>query len=338
MSDNSHIEWTDATWNPTTGCTKVSEGCRHCYIDRTPLFRIGIPKPRGGGEPIPPRRFDSEEIGAKTGVMLHPERLEQPLRWKRPRRIFVNSLSDLFHDDVPAAFISEVFTVMAEASQHQFQVLTKRPRRMASLVSMFFKDSEPPPNVWLGTSVEDQKAAELRIPLLLETPAAVRFLSCEPLLGPVDLTPWTWCDQPTNQIRYHSTFCRRYRGHDGPCDYMAGLPTLDWVIAGGESGPKARPMHPAWVRSLRDQCHDAIPFFFKQWGEYQPGWFGGKEVFVQLDGTVWKGRQLDVYGVEEPCAVMRRLGKKNAGRELDERTWDEMPDVTSAESYSGNVT
>jgi protein gp37 len=329
VSDKSAIEWTDATWNPTTGCTRVSEGCRHCYIDRTPLFRIGVPKPRNDGAPIPPRRFDSAEIGGKTGVMLHPERLDQPLRWKRPRRIFVNSLSDLFHDDVPTHFIQDVFATMGLASQHVFQVLTKRPRRMMEFCKTFDIDywredygltEWPLPNVWLGTSVEDQKAADLRIPLLLDTPAAVRFLSCEPLLGPVDLARF---------LHYPDCQCLGcFNVRRGTVPEMS----IHWVIAGGESGPGARPMHPDWARSLRDQCEAAsVPFFFKQWGEWWP-----------VPDDRWDLRRMDasilcdngyVYPLTEPHEVpgengkaIRKVGKKKAGRELDGRAWDEMPE------------
>lgn len=320
MSDNSHIEWTDATWNPTTGCTKVSEGCRHCYIDRTPAFRIGS-KPKNG-ELIPPRRFDSEEIGGTTGVMVHPERLEQPLRWKRPRRIFVNSLSDLFHDDISDEFIVSVFATMALTQRHIFQVLTKRPRRMMSLLSCptfprdvsraavdmpFEKDAPSPwplPNVWLGASVEDQKTADQRIPLLCQTPAALRFLSCEPLLGPVDLTA-----TPVGQALGECESCGQ-NGYPG-CDACQGVGGINWVIVGGESGPKARPMHPDWARSIRDQCDVAdVPFFFKQWGN----WCHPSQLPADVDGS---GSFLDDF---------INVGKKRAGRELDDRTWDEMPD------------
>ena len=260
MNDKTRIEWTDATWNPVTGCTKVSEGCDHCYAE-TIAHRFA-------GTPAYPNGFD---------VTLRPERLDQPLRWQRPRRIFVNSMSDLFHSDVPDEFIARVFAVMALAPQHTLQVLTKRPGRMRSLLSSrSFEDwveafvreeySErwapdgyeyrwPLDNVWLGTSVESQKWADVRIPQLLGTPAAVRFLSCEPLLGPVDLFAWN-IDRGAR---------------------------VDWVIVGGESGPHARPMHPDWARHLRDDCLTAgIAFHFKQWGGVRPK-ANGRE----LDGRTW---------------------------------------------------
>src|SRR5918996_720578 len=180
MSDRSAIEWTSATWNPTTGCDQVSRGCDNCYA-LTLAKRL-----RAAGNPRYQHDGNPRTSGPGFGLTLHPDKLDQPLRWRRSRLVFVNSMSDLFHHDVPEAFIRRVFDVMGKAGQHQFQVLTKRPGRMASVVRRV--QPEPLPNVWLGTSVEDQRWARVRIPKLLETPAAVRFLSCEPLLGPVDLS------------------------------------------------------------------------------------------------------------------------------------------------------
>lgn len=240
MSDKSRIEWTEASWNPVTGCTKVSPGCAHCYAETfAERFRgvVGHPYQQG---------FD---------LKLWPERLSLPLTWKRPRRIFTNSMSDLFHVDVPEAYIARVFEVMVQADWHTFQVLTKRPERAAALAS-----SLPwPPNVWMGTSVENQTFTT-RIDALRQIPAHIRFLSCEPLLGPLTLN----------------------------------LNGIDWVIVGGESGHRARPMQPAWARDIREQCAGAgVAYFFKQWGAH------------------------DERG--------RRVGKKQAGRLLDGRTWDELP-------------
>ncbi len=281
------IEWTDETWNPVTGCTKVSEGCDHCYAE-TIAHRFT-------GTKAYPSGFD---------VTLRPERLDQPLRWKRPRKVFVNSMSDLFHKDVPDDYIAQVFAVMARAPQHTFQILTKRPGRMRSLLSSedfesaVFLATEgrfegcfpwPLPNVWLGTSVENQKWADVRLPLLLDTPAAVRFLSCEPLLGPVDLFAWK-VDRGTR---------------------------VDWVICGGESGPHARPMHPDWARQLRDDCLTAgIPFHFKQWGE----WVTEDQ---SPDDIILPGLSTYLLGDDEPDFY--KVGKKAAGRELDGQTWDEYP-------------
>lgn len=240
MGDRSQIEWTDATWNPVTGCTKVSPGCDHCYA-----MRIAT---RFAGTPAYPRGF---------GVTLHPGRLDRPIRWKRPRRIFVNSMSDLFHSDIPDEYIVRVWDVMANAPQHVYQVLTKRHGRMRSLVASGALRTLP--NVWLGVSVEDQKRAELRIPALLGAPASVRFLSCEPLLGPVNL-------------------------------HLGDTPGIDWVIVGGESGPGARPMQPDWARSLRDQCGAAgVPFHFKQWGDWSPDAHDG----MRRVGKRAAGRDLD---------------------------------------------
>jgi protein gp37 len=213
VSDNSHIEWTDATWNPVTGCTKVSPGCKHCYAERFAERFRGVE-----GHPYE-QGFD---------LKVWPERLDQPSKWKEPRRIFVNSMSDLFHPGVSAGYIRKVFNAMVAAPQHQYQVLTKRPERAAELAD----DLPWPRQVWMGTSVESQ-AYLSRVDELRKIPAHVRFLSCEPLLGPLDLK----------------------------------LKGIHWVIVGGESGPGARPMKPEWVRSIRRQCRAAdVPFFFKQWG------------------------------------------------------------------------
>ena len=296
MGDKTKIEWSDATWNPVTGCTEVTPGCDNCYA------KTFAERWRGTHGHYFEQGFD---------VVLRPDKLVLPLRWRAPRRVFVNSMSDLFHDQVPDRYIAHVFAVMALAREHTFQLLTKRHGRMRSLLrsddfqtsvdqaiyalaadpaAPLTKDGRrtvqasesagawpwtwPLGNVWLGVSVEDQKRAELRIPALLDTPAAVRWLSCEPLLGPVDL------------------FTRSSIDRD---------PGIDWVVAGGESGRAARPMDAAWARSLRDQCVSAgVPFLFKQWGEW--------------------------LTVRTPSGEHReRVGKKHAGRELDGRTWGEYP-------------
>jgi len=266
VSDKTGIEWTDATWNPTTGCDKVSPGCDHCYaMTLAPRLKaMGSPRYQNDG--------DAKTSGPGFGFTMHPEALEQPLRWTRPRRIFVNSMSDLFHAGMTVDFLADVFAVMSMAPHHTFQVLTKRPGVMASVLtrnvsplpgaSMPFKmlvdvkrlqrgvsvlpDSRredgtyawPLPNVWLGTSVEDQKRADLRIHQLRRTPAAVRFLSMEPLLDRVRLCI---CGTPGMD----------YDGPDRGCP-LHGDRAVDWVIVGGESGPGARPMQADWARSLRD--------------------------------------------------------------------------------------
>lgn len=245
------IEWTDATWNPVSGCTPVSAGCQHCWARRMAQRQAG----RNGypaDEPFRP--------------IFHDDRLDEPRRWKKPRRIAVGLMGDLFHEKIGVDEIRFVWRTMAACPQHTFQVLTKRPWRMATLLPGF---GEPLENVWIGTSIEDQAAADERIPWLLKCSAAVRFLSCEPLLGPVDLK--LDCierfDDGTgflhNSEKWH------------PCDYTCGGSEtkggIDWVIAGGESGPGARPANPDWFRFLREQCQAAnVAFFFKQWGEWAP--------------------------------------------------------------------
>lgn len=230
MAGRSSIEWTDRTWNPVTGCTKLSSGCEHCYA-----------------EAIAHRFAGSAAFPAGFAVTLHPERLGAPRRWRAPSRVFVNSMSDLFHSEVPTEFIARVFAVMAATPRHTYQVLTKRPARMRALLRRPLLDDVewPLPNVWLGVSTEDQHWAQIRIPVLLATPAAVRFVSAEPLLG---------------ALRLHGSWLGEL-----------GSGGLDWVIVGGESGRAARPMRPGWARSLRDQCQAAgVAFFFKQWGEWAP--------------------------------------------------------------------
>lgn len=294
MGDKTGIEWTDATWNPVTGCTKVSQGCKFCYAE-TVAERFWA-KQYPPNEDGTPRKF--------TDVRMHYERLNQPLMWKKPRRIFVNSMSDLFHEKVPNFFISSVFEVMASTPHHTYQILTKRPELMQEYVYQWTNLNSVLPNVWLGVSVEDQKAADERIPWLLKTPAAVRFLSCEPLLGPIDLTGnpeglmWPWAEAIQNGQSF------------------------DWVICGGESGQNARPMHPDWACSLRDQCQEAgVPFFFKQWGEWKPG----LDEFIEGDNR--PRTAINLKSSSDEYQVMQRVGKKAAGRLLDGREWNEFPEV-----------
>jgi protein gp37 len=236
MATNSHIEWTDATWNPVTGCSKISPGCKHCYAERLAnrLRLMGQKNYRNGFE-----------------TTLQPHMLELPLRWKTPKRIFVNSMSDLFHVDVPFSYIKDVFSVMGRTYWHQYQVLTKRSESLLELNPRL----DWQPQIWMGVSVENENYLE-RIDDLRKTGAHVKFLSLEPLIGPI----------------------RNLK-----------LCGIDWVIVGGESGPGARPVDPAWVTDIRDQCARAgVAFFFKQWGGVQ---------------------------------------KKRTGRELEGRTWDEMPEA-----------
>ena len=232
MAIGSRIEWTEATWNPVTGCTKVSPGCKNCYAERMSkrLQAMGVPQYKDA-----------------FSLAMHPQSLMLPLGWKKPRRVFVNSMSDLFQEDLPFDFIRQVFDVMVEAARHEFQVLTKRPE-----IALAYADRLPwPDNVWLGTSVENQDYVH-RIHTLREIPARVRFLSVEPLLGPIPRLPLTG---------------------------------IDWVIVGGESGPGARPMKREWVERIRDRCKQYdVPFFFKQWGGVNK-----KKTGRELDGRTWDG-------------------------------------------------
>ncbi len=239
----STIEWTDETWNPVTGCSRVSPGCDNCYMFALypRLHAMGVP----GYE------------GSPDMVKMLPERLNAPLTWAKPRRVFVNSMSDLFHPKVTFEFISQVFDVMRQANQHIFQVLTKRPGLAVGWWEQCGKEQfgEWPSNVWIGTSVENQKYAP-RLTVLGRIPAEVRFVSAEPLLGPLDLTNWL-ADE-----------------------------TLHWVIVGGESGPRARPMEEEWAHSLKKQTtHAKVSFFFKQWGGRRGKQSGDKAL---LDGQLWQ--------------------------------------------------
>ncbi|MFI9080972.1 DUF5131 family protein [Streptomyces sioyaensis] len=243
MSDRSGIEWTEATWNPTTGCDRVSPGCDNCYALALAkrLKAMGSEKYQVDGDP--------RTSGPGFGLTVHKDALSVPYGWRSPRTVFVNSMSDLFHARVPLDFVRQVFTVMADTPQHTYQVLTKRARRLRQVAGRL----EWPPNLWVGVSVETSKELA-RVDDLRRVPAAVRFLSCEPLLGPLD-------------------------GLD--------LGGVDWVIAGGESGPRHRPLDESWVTGIRDACVEAqVAFFFKQWGGRTP---------------------------------------KSQGRELQGRTWDQMP-------------
>jgi protein gp37 len=281
-----NIQWTNETWNPITGCSKVSPGCAHCYAESLSL-RYGWSK-----QPWLPQY-------AAENVVLHPERLEYPIHWRKSRMVFVNSMSDLFHEQVPDEFIAQVFRVMLETPRHTYQILTKRPERMLAWRRDFWPvwSRDLPmkymgvrlelPNIWLGVSVENQHWADVRVPLLLQTPAAVRFLSCEPLLSPVDLTRWIRAYQPEEAARDHARW-------EGPFYTSPSLPltTIDWVIAGGESGPKHRPMDLDWARSLRDQCQVAgVSYFFKQVGGATP-----KSGGDLLDGVQWHQMPHEVEG------------------------------------------
>lgn len=273
MSTGTGIEWTQATWNPVSGCTRASAGCDHCYSVTMTNRLAGMGQAKYAGLTVVNPKGDRHFNGV---VRTHDDALEVPLRWKKPRRIFVNSMSDLFHKDVPFEFIDKVFAVMALCPQHTFQVLTKRPERMAEYLNYDDRDvmiqdaidnwlgrdipldSWPISNIWLGTSTEDQAAADLRIPHMLRCPAAVRFISAEPLLGPIELgqlpsTKWPPIDALHGTIGSDCQIDRHERLH--------------WVIVGGESGKGARPCNVAWVRSIVEQCKAAgVACFVKQLG------------------------------------------------------------------------
>jgi protein gp37 len=328
MSDRSKIEWTDATWNPIRGCSRVSEGCRNCYAERI-ATRFS-----GPGQPYEAlARRSPQGAGGWTGeVRFIPELLDQPLHWKRPRKIFVNSMSDLFHEKVDVGWIDQIVAAMMVTPHHTFQVLTKRPERMRNyLCNVGARQIEPHMqrlragigrldwpwrNIWWGVSVEDQKTADDRIPLLLQTPAAVRWVSYEPALGPVDFWPFLI---GLSRVAPSDTH-------------------LDWLVAGGESGPGARPSHPDWFRAVRDQCAAAnMPFFFKQWGEWTSCDQHSTEQSIEkrtFRGTLVKRSETcGYYCCEEHGHIdhgevrMIRVGKKRAGHRLDGAVWQQFPAV-----------
>ena len=417
------IEWTDEVWNPTTGCDRISPGCDNCYAlgMAKRLKAMGQAKYQTDGDP--------RTSGPGFGISTHPDALTEPLRWRKPRRVFVNSMSDLFHARVPREFLARVFAVMAATPQHTYQILTKRPERAARILNeqckcghpngehfraamewaatshsptyvpglehgIYHRAGWPLPNVWIGTSVENQKYADLRIPALLDTPAAVRFLSCEPLLGPVDLTKWmppvspvpaeqapaTWAEwswpdwvpdkvraeiegfwgadqgrSPRHWIRamhkeagtppFGATVLMNDEPHrrkvtgrfvycwgnigrlvlndDPNREYAytsfgtrdrAQARGIDWVIGGGESGHRARAVHPDWMRSLRDQAVAAdVPFFMKQWGEWGPAPF----ILRVCDPAVgWKG-------TEEELAVAKADSEARGATHVHTGNWYE---------------
>jgi protein gp37 len=364
MSDHSAIEWTDATWNPLRGCSRVSAGCQHCYAERVAARFSGPGMPYEG-------LIHPTTKGWNGSVRMVPEVLDQPLRWRKPRKVFVNSMSDLFHESVPDEWINQIFDVMERCSHsewhgsqrgwtfaglHTFQILTKRPARMLSYITARlakkqayadqFKNcptegmrnspaaawakqdaSAVRTHIWLGVSVEDQATADERIPLLLQCPAAVRWLSCEPLLGPLNVRGYLMEGNDPGRCAscgkgHGFTRCPNYGGvapkrsdyEGGPAaceEFRRSNFSIGWVVAGGESGPGARPMHPDWARSLRDQCASAVvPFFFKQWGEWAPYDRG------RSDNPIFK--------FDGPFT---RYGKKLAGRLLDGLEHNAYPEV-----------
>jgi len=340
---NSKIEWTESTWNPVTGCSKISTGCKNCYAERMSkrlAGRFGYPKDN-------PFR-----------VTLHEDKLEEPLKIKKPTMFFVCSMGDLFHEDVSFNAIQRVWATMQAPAchKHTFQILTKRPERMLEYYK--WNESQPSkmkmavefqrPNIWLGVTCENQEMADKRIPTLLEIPAAKRFVSIEPMLGPVDVILAEGdiaCVICATQWHYDDSRECPGCGSDDPyqqvsCNdpYKSTDSELDWVICGGETGPGARPMHPDWVKNLRDQCQEAnVPFFFKQWGEWVPT----DMLDINKDGkllteisnskhTTWlmpDGSTSIDFFEEEDSVLIGKVGKKRAGRKLDGKECNEMPEV-----------
>jgi protein gp37 len=313
MAQQSKIEWTESSWNPVRGCTRVSPGCGGpgkaggCYAevmaarfsDPGQAFH-GFAEMRGG------------EARWTGKLALVESALSLPLSWRKPRRIFVNSMSDLFHEALPDAAIDKIFFVMSLCPQHTFQILTKRAERMRQYMDRCAARMRqaaldiaawPLPNVWIGVSTENQSTAEERIPQLLETPAAVRFVSAEPLLGPIDFTRF-----------FHS-----------PIDFTTGL---HWIIVGGESGPRARPMHPDWVRDIREQCAASdVPFFFKQWGQWFPRsqWEHNPHLVLPDDDLVADPVNVPHIHRFADHVIMHSVGKKRSGRILDGVLHDARP-------------
>lgn len=341
MGDKSKIEWTQSTWNFLAGCAKVSEECRYCYA-MTDAHRMGNhpnEKVRALYEGLTKNTSHGPEWTGK--VRITDAKLELPIHWTKPRRIFVNSMSDLFHPDVPFEVIAAAFGVMAATSRHTYQILTKRPARMLEFFSWLdsadcpvtrcmhhaiqrcpaaeskirnvhhlMKPAWPLANVWLGISAGTQKSADEFVPLLLQVPAVVRFISAEPLLGPLDLRREWGAYQHGN----NSPLRREW------------LDGIQWVIVGGESGSDARPMHPEWARSLRDQCHDAgVPFLFKQWGAWAPSQLVVAQKNrrrARVDGSILPADSLPQSG----DAMLAKLGKKLTGRDLDGEIHDGYPE------------
>jgi protein gp37 len=330
MADGTAIEWTDATWNVVNGCTVHSPGCKRCYAMLLAGTRLSNHPSRAGLTQI----VNGHHVW--TGEVRFNEKvLLDPIRWRRPRRIFVCAHGDLFHESVPDQWIDLVFAVMGLAPQHQFQVLTKRAERMREYLSArklaspltvalgdgtttehpFNNQLKAPSNVWLGVSVEDQTRADERIPHLLATPAAVRWLSCEPLLGPIDLTRVFLGEGGFDPAADAGPEWKAIKTVRFNVNALEGAPSirwgkLDWIVAGGESGPGARPMDPDWARQLRDQCGSSgAPFLFKQWGAHLPA-----------------GQVATQTGLWNPsCGSSLLTTKKNAGRMLDGVLHDGFP-------------
>lgn len=351
MGDKTGIEWTEATWNPLAGCSLVSPGCTNCYAMGVANRLLDKPGTHYEGTT---QRVNGKAVWTGLVNKAPDEVMIQPLKWKRPRMVFVNSMSDLFHEDVPDEWIDEIFAVMMVCPQHTFQVLTKRPERMRAYMNDVIEGKRKIasravnicesvigalmcldllknfPNVWLGVTVEDQRRAHERIKPLLNTPAAVRFLSMEPLIDAVDLNNiFSPAKKDPDRVPLVAETCL-YTVADRPAILpMHDQNKIDLVILGGESGPDARPMHPDWARFTRDQCNAAkVPFFFKQWGRWAPllPEHEGRRDWSIVDHRGGVDIPDDRWPDEQAGEVaMAPVGKKAAGRMLDGRTWDEMP-------------
>lgn len=318
------IEWCDEVWNPVSGCTPISEGCAHCYAKRMSkrlAGRCGYP----ADDPFM--------------VTFHPDKFLGD-NWKDGCRVFVGSMCDLFHENINfrGPEMRRIFGTMTDFPRVFFILLTKRPQRMKdAMEDLFLRDGEAiPTNLFLGVSCENQARADERIPILLQIPAAVRWVSIEPMLGAVDISPWDRCDQcgrlrntfdPYNDLGKPWTHwaCHEHYNPDGGCDGTYEENAIDWVVLGGETGPGARPMHPDWARSVRDQCQAAgVPFYFKQWGE----WIQLRDNAACRAGE-FKGQRIEVDQYSNPDQCRRitlcRVGSKASGHLLDGREWREMP-------------
>ncbi|MEU6016917.1 phage Gp37/Gp68 family protein [Streptomyces sp. NPDC047515] len=370
MATDTTIEWADKTWSPIIGCDRVSAGCDGCYAISTARIRSANPNPKVADAFAGTVDRINDRLDWTGRINQLEDRLTQPLHWKKPRKVFVNSMSDLFHKNVTDDFIAQVLAVIALTPQHTYQLLSKRHARMRTVLTdactcgnghapgvhlrsrmawavsnanpnripglpddaeqRVYNAPWPLSNLWLGVSVENQQWADIRIPALLNTPAAIRWISAEPLLGPIDLTN---VDR-MNVLRGDDT------GYENGLHWVDG-PTIGWVVAGGESGPKARPAHPDWFHTLRDQCQAAdVPYLFKQWGDWTdraaltgdqrataPVWDEKRVTYVHpADGRTQDHGAWGVNGHTEGWATVQRVGKKAAGRDLDGRTWDQYPD------------
>lgn len=344
MADGTHIEWTDATWNIITGCSVVSAGCKHCYAMKLAGTRLAHHPSREG------LTIDTGAGPVWNGqVRFNGPWLTQPLAWSWPRRIFVCAHGDLFHEAVPDEWIDQVFAVMALAPQHTFQVLTKRAGRMRQYLSdenvwprievaarrilreLYGQQIAgkvligPLPNIWLGVSIEDQAAADDRVIHLLRTPAAVRWVSAEPLLGPVRLWLLGELDHEEDSAGAEVYALSGTRAIPD-CDWKSTR--LDWVVVGGESGPGARPLNPQWVRDLRDQCFtNRVPFLFKQWGAWMPTIQDGDSVKLVFAPGAPRGPAQPAFHEWPEGGVSDRVGKRAAGRLLDGIEYNAFPEV-----------